>query len=296
MRRPKPLCIAMKLATYRDGSRDGQLVLVARDLSTAHLTHGITSRLQQVLDDWNFIAPQLQDLYQQLNAGKLRHAFPFEPASCMAPLPRVYQRVEAGPGTAGLHQSSGDNLLGPCEEIPWPGDDLGLVVRPQLAVITGDVLRGISPGQAQDSVRLVMLAHSLWLGRPSVPTTGQDDDIARNQLVSAFSPVAVTPDECGAAWQDGRLQLSLQSSRNGVKQAPVDLAQGMKRSWGQLIARLCSTRPVRAGCIVGAGPVGSPDLTPLQPGDVLRTEVAGPDHLSLFGALDQRVAGGSPRQ
>ncbi|MDU7586061.1 MAG: fumarylacetoacetate hydrolase, partial [Acidovorax sp.] len=81
----------MKLATYKDGSRDGQLVVVSRDLGTAHYATGIASRLQQVLDDWNFMAPQLQDLYDQLNAGRARHPFPFDPQQCMAPLPRAYQ-------------------------------------------------------------------------------------------------------------------------------------------------------------------------------------------------------------
>ena len=81
----------MKLATYKDGSRDGQLVVVSRDLSTAHYATGIAQRMQQVLDDWNFLAPQLEDLYQTLNSGKARHAFPFDPKQCMAPLPRAYQ-------------------------------------------------------------------------------------------------------------------------------------------------------------------------------------------------------------
>ena len=81
----------MKLATYKDGSRDGQLVVVSRDLSTAHYATGIAQRMQQVLDDWNFLAPQLEDLYQTLNSGKARHAFPFDPGQCMAPLPRAYQ-------------------------------------------------------------------------------------------------------------------------------------------------------------------------------------------------------------
>lgn len=81
----------MKLATYKDGSRDGQLVVVSRDLGTAHYATGIASKLQQVLDDWSFLSPQLQDLYDQLNSGRARHPFPFDPAQCMAPLPRAYQ-------------------------------------------------------------------------------------------------------------------------------------------------------------------------------------------------------------
>src|SRR5438309_11143984 len=85
---------SMKLATYRDGSRDGQLVVVSRDLQSAHYATGIAHKLQQVLDDWNFLAPQLQDLYETLNGGKARHAFPFDPAQCMAPLPRAYQSAD----------------------------------------------------------------------------------------------------------------------------------------------------------------------------------------------------------
>ena len=276
----------MKLATYKDGSRDGQLVLVARDLATAHLAHGIASRLQQVLDDWNFLSPQLQDLYESLNAGRARHAFPFEPASCMAPLPRAYQRVEGG---ASLQQASGDNLLGPCDDIAWPGNDCGLDVQAQLAVITGDVARGSSPEQALEGVRLVMLAHGVRLRPLAASSQETGDDLVRGQPAAAFSPVAVTPDELGPAWQEGRLQLSLQGSRNGRKQPACEAGPGMQRSFGQLIARLCSMRPVRAGSIVSGGPVGAPPEHTLQPGDTLRLEMMGADGKSMFGALHQRV-------
>jgi fumarylacetoacetate (FAA) hydrolase len=279
----------MKLATYKDGSRDGQLVLVARDLATAHFTQGIASRMQQVLDDWNFLSPQLQDLYDALNAGRARHAFPFEPRLCMAPLPRAFQRVEAAPS---LHQASGDNLIGPCDEIAWPGRDLGLEVQPQLAVITGDVAWGSTHGQALDGVRLVMLAHGVWLRQLVAQDAG--DDPARWQPAAAFSPVAVTPDELGSAWQEGKVHLGLQSTCNGRKQDACDAGRGMPRSFGQLIARLCSTRPLRAGSIVGSGPLGTPPgppgIGPLQPGDSVRTEMLGVDGKSVFGAIDQRVA------
>ena len=130
----------MKLATYKDGSRDGQLVVVSRDLSTAHYATGIAARLQQVLDDWNFLSPQLQDLYETLNQGKARHAFPFDPAQCMAPLPRAYQWAD---GSAYInhvelvrlarnstvpenyyteplmYQGGSDDFLGPREDAPF---------------------------------------------------------------------------------------------------------------------------------------------------------------------------------
>ncbi len=279
----------MKLATYKDGSRDGQLVLVARDLATAHFTQGIASRMQQVLDDWNFLSPQLQDLYDALNAGRARHAFPFEPRLCMAPLPRAFQRVEAAPS---LHQASGDNLIGPCDEIAWPGRDLGLEVQPQLAVITGDVAWGSTLGQALDGVRLVMLAHGVWLRQLVAQDAG--DDPARWQPAAAFSPVAVTPDELGPAWQEGKVHLGLQSTCKGRELEACDAGRGMQRSFGQLIARLCSTRPLRAGSIVGGGPLGTPPgppgIGPLQQGDSVRTDLLGLDGKSVFGAIDQRVA------
>jgi len=277
----------MKLATYKDGSRDGQLVLVARDLASAHHAQGIASRMQQVLDDWNFLSPQLQDLYESLNAGRSRHAFPFEPAACMAPLPRVYQRIEGG---AALQQASGDNLLGPCDDIAWPGQDFGLDVQAQLAVITSDVAQGSSPEQAQEGVRLVMLAHGVWLRPPTASTQDAAGDTARSQLAAAFSPVAVTPDELGPAWQQGRLQLSLQGSRNGRKQPACEAGAGMQQSFGALIARLCSMRPVRAGSIVSSGPVGTSPDQAVQPGDTLHLEMMGADGRSMFGALAQRVA------
>ena len=141
----------MKLATYKDGSRDGQLVVVSRDLSTAHYATGIATRLQQVLDDWDFLAPQLQDLYDTLNHGKARHAFPFDPALCMAPLPRAYQwadgsayinhvelvraarnsEVPASFYTDPLmYQGGSDDFIGPQDDVV-PAKPLASTLRPR---------------------------------------------------------------------------------------------------------------------------------------------------------------------
>ncbi|MDP1792096.1 MAG: fumarylacetoacetate hydrolase family protein, partial [Methylibium sp.] len=150
----------MKLATYKDGSRDGQLVVVSRDLTTAHYASGIASRLQQVLDDWNFLSPQLQDLYETLNQGKTRHAFAFEPAQCMAPLPRACQwadgsayinHVELVRKARGaevperfytdplMYPGGSDDLLGPRDDIVVPSEKLGIDFESEVAVITGDL-------------------------------------------------------------------------------------------------------------------------------------------------------------
>ena len=146
---------SMKLATYRDGSRDGQLVVVSRDLRFAHYAAGIASRLQQVLDDWSFMAPQLQDLYQQLNSGRAPHAFAFDPMLCMAPLPRAMQWVEAAAYPSHLaltqpdwststtepllRQGSSDHFFGACDEIVIPSAARGIDFGAGLAAITGDL-------------------------------------------------------------------------------------------------------------------------------------------------------------
>src|SRR6058998_4343365 len=160
---------AMKLATYKDGSRDGQLVVVSRDLASAHYATGIATKLQQALDDWNFVSPQLQDLYTTLNSGKARHTFPFDPALCMAPLPRAYQWAD---GSAYLnhvelvrkarnaevpesfytdplmYQGGSDDFLGPRDAIACPNLDWGLDFESEVAVITGDVTMGTAPDAA----------------------------------------------------------------------------------------------------------------------------------------------------
>jgi fumarylacetoacetate (FAA) hydrolase len=159
----------MKLATYKDGSRDGQLVVVSRDLTTAHYASGIATRLQLVLDDWNFLSPQLEDLSQTLNQGKARHAFPFDPKLCMAPLPRAFQwadgsaymnHVELVRASRNsevpanfyedplMYQGGSDSFLGPRESIPLKDEAWGCDFEAEIAVITTDVPMGVSAAEA----------------------------------------------------------------------------------------------------------------------------------------------------
>ena len=199
----------MKLATYKDGSRDGQLVVVSRDLGTAHYATGITNRLQQVLDDWNFISPQLQDLYETLNGGKARHAFPFDPQQCMAPLPRAYQwadgsaylnhvelvmqarRAEVVASWATdplIYQGGSDDFLGPCDPVRCPSEDLGIDFEAEIAVVTADCAMGASPEQALDAIRLVMLAND-WSLRHLVPAElAKGFGFFQSKPATAFSP------------------------------------------------------------------------------------------------------------
>jgi fumarylacetoacetate (FAA) hydrolase len=267
----------MKLATYKDGSRDGQLVVVSRDLSLAHYASHIASRLQSVLDDWNYLSPQLQDLYDALNAGRARHAFPFDPTQCMAPLPRAYQRVvgEAYPGAVALVrkqasaeadsalseprmvQCASDELSGPSDPIVCASEDLGLDFEAGLAVVTSDIPMGCPPDRALEGIRLLMLTNSVVLRNWMAVEQAKGCGFIQSQPAAAFSPVAVTLDELGDAWGRGRVNLPLQSTWNGRKVGLCDAGSDMAFHFGQLMAHLCKTRNARAGSIVGSGAVSN---------------------------------------
>ena len=270
----------MKLATYKDGSRDGQLVVVSRDLSTAHYATGIASKLQQVLDDWNFMSPQLQDLYETLNNGKARHAFPFEAARCMAPLPRAYQWADGSafinhvelvrkarnsevPETFYtdplMYQGGSDDFIGPCDDVRVYTEAFGIDFEAEVAVITADVPMRSTPEQALEGIRLVMLANDVSLRNLIPAELTKGFGFVQSKPATAFSPVAVTLDEVADVWKDGRLHLTLQSTWNGRKVGMCEAGPEMTFHFGQLIAHLCKTRNVRAGSVIGSGTVSNKD-------------------------------------
>ncbi|MDR6155358.1 fumarylacetoacetate (FAA) hydrolase [Acidovorax delafieldii] len=268
----------MKLATYKDGSRDGQLVVVSRDLGTAHYATGIASKMQQVLDDWGFLSPQLQDLYDQLNSGRARHAFPFDPAQCMAPLPRAYQWAD---GSAYInhvelvrkarnsevpesfytdplmYQGGSDDFIGPCDDVVVPSEAMGIDFEAEIAVITGDVKMGTHADQALDGIRLVMIANDVSLRNLIPAELAKGFGFFQSKPATAFGPVAVTLDELGDAWDHGRVNLTVQSTWNGRKVGMCDAGPEMTFHFGQLIAHIAKTRNVRAGSIVGSGTVSN---------------------------------------
>jgi fumarylacetoacetate (FAA) hydrolase len=253
----------MKLASYADGSRDGHLVVVSRDLTQAHYATGIATRLQQVLDDWGFLAPQLEDLAVQLNHGKLRHAFPFEPEKCVAPLPRAYgwAVVDAEGGVrreAGQFQACHQPLRAPA------------VCEPALALIAGDLAAASDAASALDALRLLSLAVDWRLDDELIATHG--------------APLAVTPGELGESWSAGRLQARLTTLHNGARQEPRDVAAVP----GEALARLARLRALRAGQLAGAA-LGGLEL-PLAPGDSLHLDLKSAEGVSLFGAIDIELA------
>lgn len=268
----------MKLASYKDGSRDGQLVVVSRDLTQALYATGIASRLRQVLDDWNFLAPQLQDLSHTLNHGKARHAFAFDPAMCLAPLPRASRRVEASAYPAarerqciGLGLPVPETLRSQPRLIERPADlALGarqdLVVRAlagehacavdhevQWAVVTGDIAAGATPEQALEGVRLVGLLNA-WMLR-----NGPDDATAA--LPPGWAPTLVTLDELEGAWLRGRLGLRIDLQCDGRRVARLASAEGQHWHVGQLLALLARERPIASGSILSCGPIGAAEVS-----------------------------------
>ena len=323
----------MKLATLQDGSRDGQLVVVSRDLASAHFASGIATRLQQVLDDWNYLSPQLEDLYATLNGGKARHAFAFDARQCMAPLPRAYQwadgsaylnHVELVRRARGatvpesfyvdplMYQGGSDDLLGATQDAAFADEAWGIDFEAEVAVVTADVAQGTSSEQALESVRLLMLAND-WSLRNLIPgELAKGFGFLQAKPATAFSPVAVTPDELGAAWRGGRVHLTLDSHWNGRSVGRCEAGPEMTFHFGQLIAHVARTRRLRAGSIVGSGTVSNKDWSHgwscvaevraietiehgaaktefMKFGDSIRIEMMGADGASLFGAIEQRV-------
>jgi fumarylacetoacetate (FAA) hydrolase len=288
----------MKLATLDDGSRDGQLAVVARDLNTAHIADGIAPTLQAALDDWAFIGPQLAALYEQLNAGRARRPFDFDPARCMAPLPRAFQWANgsAYADQAGeeplMYQGGSDDLRGPMDDILLAHEEWGIDVEAAVAVITSDVAMGATPDQAHQQIRLLMLANEVSLRKLIPAELAKGFGFLQSKPAASFSPVAVTPDELGDSWRGGKVHLPLRSAWNGRAVGQPDAGVDMVFNFPQLIAHLCKTRRVRAGSIVGSGAVSNqdPDTQFLRFGDTIRIEMLDEKGKSIFGAIEQKVA------
>ena len=323
----------MKLATLKDGTRDGQLMVVSRDLKTAQLADGVARTMQRALDDWTCIAPQLEQVYQDLNDGRSRRSFDFEPANCMAPLPRAFQwadgsayvnHVELVRKARGaelpasywedplMYQGGSDDFLGPTDDIALFHEEWGIDFEAEVAVITDDVPMGVTPDQAHQRIRLLMLANDVSLRNLIPDELAKGFGFVQAKPATSFSPVAVTPDELGDAWKGGKVHLPLLSTWNdklvGKPQAGVD----MTFNFPQLIAHLVKSRNVRAGSIIGSGSVSNKDAkrgysciaeqraremiadgAPATPfmafGDTIRIEMLNADGKSVFGAIAQAV-------
>jgi fumarylacetoacetate (FAA) hydrolase len=324
----------MKLATLKDGSRDGQLVVVSRDLTLAHHAAGIVSRLQSALDDWSFFEPQLDELYQTLNEGRARHAFAFDARMTMAPLPRAYQwadgsayvnHVELVRKARGaemppsfwtdplMYQGGSDDLLGPHDPIVCPSEEFGIDFEAEVAVITDDVPMSTTPRDAVGHIRLLMLVNDVSLRNLIPAELAKGFGFFQSKPASAFSPVALTPDELGDAWHDAKVNRPLVVHWNETKVGEPNAGDDMTFDFGQLIAHVARTRSLRTGSIIGSGTVSNLDrsrgycciaekrslemiesgaaTTPfMKYGDRVRIEMFDGQGRSIFGAIDQQVA------
>jgi fumarylacetoacetate (FAA) hydrolase len=323
----------MKLATLKDGTRDGQLAVVSRDLKIAHLADGIAPTLQCALDDWAFIAPQLEALYAQLNAGRAQRPFAFDPKRCMAPLPRAFQWVDGSayvnhvelvrkargadmPASFWhdplMYQGGSDDFIGPMDDIVLASEEWGIDFEGEIAVVTDDVAMGATPAQAAAHIKLLMLVNDVSLRNLIPAELAKGFGFLQSKPASSFSPVAVTPDELGTAWQDGRVHLPLRATWNGALVGQPNAGVDMVFSFPQLIAHLAKTRNARAGTIIGSGTVSNKDAgkgytciaekrslemiadgearTPFMKfGDTIRIDMLDANGKSIFGAINQQV-------
>jgi fumarylacetoacetate (FAA) hydrolase len=323
----------MKLATLKDGSRDGQLAVVSRDLATAHIADGIAPTLQRALDDWGFISPQLQDLYDALNAGKTRHAFAFDPTRCASPLPRAYQWADGSsyvnhvelvrrarkadmPDTFWhdplMYQGGSDDFLGPTDDAPFASEDWGIDFEAEVAVVVDDVAMQSAPAECAERIRLLMLVNDWSLRNLIPPELAKGFGFFQGKPSTAFGPVAVTPDELGDAWRDGKVHLPMLCHWNGAKVGEADAGVDMVFDFPQLVAHVAKTRNARAGSIIGSGTVsnkapskgysciaevralemiehGGPRTGFMKFGDRIRIEMLDGNGQSVFGAIEQQV-------
>jgi len=268
----------MKLATLKDGSRDGMLAVVSRDRKTAHLADGIAPTLQRALDDWGFIAPQLEDLSLALNSGRAKRPFEFVPANCMAPLPRATQWADGSVYeqhvellTRAIHgklpdnlwrepmmyQGGSDDFLGPCDAPVFAEEHWGIDFEPELGVVLGDTPMQVKKEDALEHVRLLVLINDWSLRNLIAPELAKGFGFFHSKPATAFAPLAVTPDELGDAWQDGLARLGVAVDWNGVRFMSANAGTGTRFSFTDLIVHAAKTRNLRAGTIIGSGTVSS---------------------------------------
>ncbi|WP_117236384.1 fumarylacetoacetate hydrolase family protein [Vibrio maerlii] len=340
----------MKLATKRNGTRDGLLMVVSKDLKKCmpateifHAMH-LAPTMQVALDNWDKVASQLNELYESLNKGHVTGSEVFNQQFCESPLPRAYQwadgsayvnHVELVRKARGaeipesfwtdplMYQGGSDAFIGPYDNIEFVSDEWGIDFEGEVAVVTGDVPMGASIEQAQDSIRLLMLVNDVSL-RGLIPAElAKGFGFFQSKPSSAFSPVAVTPDELGDEWADSKVHLPLISTYNGTAFGCPNAGDDMTFNFAELIVHASKTRPLSTGAIIGSGTVsnkqgtdygtsiaeggvgysciaevrmietirdGKPTTKFMSFGDSIRLEMFDTAGDSIFGAIDQKVS------
>jgi len=323
----------MKLATLKNNTRDGQLVVVSRDLAKAVVVSNIASTLQAALDDWADISPKLNEIYQALNKGAVDNTIAFEQDSCESPLPRAYQWADGSayvnhvelvrkarnaemPETFWtdplMYQGGSDSFIGPRDDIATASEDYGIDFESEVAVITDDVPMGASAEQAASHIKLLMLVNDVSLRNLIPAELGKGFGFFGSKPSSAFSPVAITPDELGESWDGAKVHLPLTTHLNNDLFGQPNCGIDMTFDFPTIVAHAAKTRPLSAGCIVGSGTIsnydrsagssclaekrmleivadGKPTTSFMQFGDTVRIEMFDTEGASIFGAIDQKV-------
>ncbi|MFT4993755.1 MAG: fumarylacetoacetate (FAA) hydrolase [Paraglaciecola sp.] len=333
----------MKLATLKNNTRDGQLMVVSKNLSQAVPVPDIALTMQAALDSWSQLKEPLELVYQALNRGSLENAIPFNAPDCESPLPRAYQWADGSayvnhvelvrkargaemPSTFWtdplMYQGGSDDFIGPCDDIKLPSDEWGIDFEGEVAIVTDDVPMGVTADDAGQYIRLLMLVNDVSL-RGLIPgELAKGFGFFQSKPASAFSPVAVTPDELGDAWQDNKLHLPFLSQYNGQLFGKPEAGEDMTFNFAQLVAHAAKSRNLGAGAIIGSGTVsnkqgteygsaieeggvgysciaevrmietirdGKPSTAFMQFGDKIKMEMLDKEGNSLFGAIEQCV-------
>lgn len=323
----------MKLGSLKEGGRDGTLVVVSRDLSRAVRATGIAPTLQRALEDWSNVAPRLNALAQSLESGDADGVFDLDQNAMAAPLPRAYEFVD---GSAYLphvervrrargaevpesfytdplmYQATSAGFYGPRDPVRVVSEDHGIDLEAEIVVVTDDVPMAVTPEQAAGHIQLVGLVNDVSLRNLIPGELAKGFGFLQSKPRSALSPVFVTPDELGDAWQGNKLHLPLVTHINGEWFGAPEAGVDMQFDFAQLVAHAARTRPLSAGTIVGSGTIANQDTSkgascfaerrtvealetgkPVTPfmafGDQVRIEMLDRDGRSIFGAIEQRI-------
>lgn len=270
----------MKLASYNNGRRDGQLMLVSKDLTKAVAVPAIAHTMQQLLDAWDLLQPQLQELYEALNQGVLDNAVAFNESKCLSPLPRAYQwadgsayvnHVELVRKARGaempetfwtdplVYQGGSDSFIAPKADIELASEEWGIDFESEVAVITDDVPMGIDEASAEKHIKLLMLVNDVSLRNLIPAELAKGFGFFQSKPSSSFSPVAVTPDELGDKWHESKVHLPLITHLNNELFGKPNCGVDMTFNFSQLIAHFTKTRPLGAGAIIGSGTISNYD-------------------------------------
>ena len=270
----------MKLATLNNGSRDGQLIVVSKDNSSAVIVESIATSMQEALDNWAEVLPQLTEVFEKLNSDKITDVFDLDTTMLDAPMPRCYQfldgsaylahveRVRKARGAEMppsfledplMYQATSDSFLAAHADVVVTSEDYGIDFESEVAVITDDVPMGVSIEEAAKHIKLICILNDVSLRNLIPAELGKGFGFIQSKPPTALSPFFVTPDELGRAWQDTKLHLPLHSRLNGEWFGFPNAGVDMQFNFAQLIAHAAKTRPLAAGAMIGSGTIANED-------------------------------------